>query len=296
MREVHVTSIGVPFNTPEDQVIPVIELEAERSPDLIVLPEVWISQAERPPGSIENAVVHRVREIARTKDVNIVYPLDHVYEGKRRNSSIFIARTGEISAQYDKIYPYWSELTLPRAVDPGERITVVDADFGRIGLAICFDVNFPHIWQEFADRDVEVVVWMSAYSAGSSLQAHALNHHYYIVTATQHPDSALIDITGQEIRYETGKGVFASRATLDLDRCIFHENFNLEKLNRLTEEHAGEVRLESHLAREQWFVLSATRPGASARQLAAEYGMEELRHYKKRSRVEIDRLRFATVR
>jgi hypothetical protein len=38
-------------------------------------------------------------------------------------------------------------------------------------------------------------------------------------------------------------------------------------------------------------VLEAKRPGVSARQLAREYGLEELRAYKDRSRVGIDRLR-----
>ena len=39
---------------------------------------------------------------------------------------------------------------------------------------------------------------------------------------------------------------------------------------------------------EQWFVLKAKRPGASARELARQYGLEELRHYLDRSRESID--------
>jgi hypothetical protein len=42
---------------------------------------------------------------------------------------------------------------------------------------------------------------------------------------------------------------------------------------------------------EQWFVLKAKRPGVSARALARQYGLEELRHYIERSRVAIDKLR-----
>jgi len=38
-------------------------------------------------------------------------------------------------------------------------------------------------------------------------------------------------------------------------------------------------------------VLAAKRPGVSARQLGREYGLEELRAYKDRSRIGIDALR-----
>ena len=42
---------------------------------------------------------------------------------------------------------------------------------------------------------------------------------------------------------------------------------------------------------ESWFVLKAKRPGVSARALARQYGLEELRHYIQLSRVAIDKLR-----
>ncbi len=48
---------------------------------------------------------------------------------------------------------------------------------------------------------------------------------------------------------------------------------------------------EQFLLREQWFVLRAKRPGVSARALAKQYGLEELRDYKARSRQAIDRIR-----
>ena len=177
-------------------------------------------------------------------------------------------------------------------INPGEASRVYRADFGRIGFATCFDANFPEVWKGLADNGAEVVVWPSAYSAGRSLQAHAINHHYYIVSCSWTPDCIVYDITGERLVYETGsKDVNVSRVTLDLDRVIFHENFNLDKRDKLLREHAQDVTQEQWLKLEQWFVLRAKRPGVSARELARAYELEELRHYLDRSRAAIDQRR-----
>jgi len=119
------------------------------------------------------------------------------------------------------VFPYWSEYDLHPPVEPGRQVKVFQTDFGRLGLAICFDVNFPEVWQEMADQGAELVVWPSAYSAGTSLQAHALNHHFYIVTSTLTRDCLVYDVTGEELLYEKSDDLNVSRITLDLDRaCI----------------------------------------------------------------------------
>jgi hypothetical protein len=83
-----------------------------------------------------------------------------------------------------------------------------------------------------------------------------------------------------------------SRVNLDLDRCVFHQDLNLPgKRDKLLKEHGDDVEQEQWWPMEGWFVLRAKRPGVSARDLARQYGLEELRHYINRSRTEIDRCR-----
>ena len=98
-------------------------------------------------------------------------------------------------------------------------------------------------------------------------------------------------LLASELYEAAAKDVNISRVTLDLDRVVFHENFNLSKRDKLLSEHPQDVTQESWLRLEQWFVLRAKRPGVSARDLAREYGLEELRHYLDRSRVAIDQRR-----
>jgi predicted amidohydrolase len=230
-------------------------------------------------------------EIAARHSTYVVCPIDRSEWGLRLNTSVLIDRQGELAGCYDKVYPYWSEFDIEPRVSPGRDVRVFETDFGRVGLAVCFDVNFPRIWAELASQGAELVVWSSAYSGGTSLQAHALNHHYYIVSSTQTCDCAVYDITGEEMLYEKAEPLNVCRVTLDLDRGIYHQNFNLEARDRLLRDHPEDVVQEKWLDREQWFVLKAARPGVSARALAGEYGLEELRHYLARSAAQIDAMR-----
>lgn len=204
---------------------------------------------------------------------------------------MLLDRAGKVVCVYDKVFPYWSEYDLKPAVTPGLEAPVHQADFGRIGMAICFDANYPEVWKRMADQGAELIIWPSAYSAGTTLQAHALINHFYIVTSTLRRDCIVYDITGEELLYEKHKDINISRITLDLDRGIYHKDFNVPKRDRLLKEHAEDVMMEKELDREAWFVLKAKRPGVSARQLARQYGLEELRDYINRSRREIDKMR-----
>jgi len=123
--------------------------------------------------------------------------------------------------------PTGPSLTIRKKVEPGSVAPVYQADFGRLGMAICFDANFPEVWKNLAAQGAKLVVWPSAYSAGTTLQAHALIHHFYIVTSTWTRDCIVYDITGEEMLYQKSRDINVTHVTLDLDRGIYHQNFNL---------------------------------------------------------------------
>jgi predicted amidohydrolase len=265
-----------------------VDREGANGCDLIILPESWTGHT---PETLDGPTVTTLRELAHRHHTYLVCPIDRLVGSRRLNSAILLDRDGQIACIYDKAYPYWSEFDYATPCSAGGDAPVYPADFGRIGMAICFDVNFPAVWERLAEQEAELVVWPSAYSAGSSLQAHAINHHYYIVTSTATRHCLAYDITGEKLLSERSDNVHISRLTLDLDRGIYHQNFNLEQRGRLLHERGDDVLEEKWLDDEQWFVLKAKRPGVSARAMAHAYGMEELRDYLRRSRREIDQLR-----
>jgi predicted amidohydrolase len=287
-RPVRVVSISLRDKNLEE-VSALVDQEGAKGADLIALPEVWRGMTN--PEPLDGPAVTAMAGLARKHKTYVVCPIDRKDGQGRWNSAVLLDREGKVACVYDKVYPYWSEYELKPPISPGQDAPVYQADFGRVGFAICFDVNFPEVWKRLADQGAELVIWPSAYSAGTTLQSHALVNHFYIVTATWKGDCIVYDITGEEILYEKSKDINISRITLDLDRGIYHQNYNIEKRDRLLKEHSEDVFQEKWMEREQWFVLKAKRSGVSARDLARQYGMEELRDYVDRSRREIDKRR-----
>jgi predicted amidohydrolase len=268
----------------------IVDEEGAKGTDIIVLPETWRGQKQ--PETLDGETITTLSLLAKKHNTYILSPIDRKEGNFRFNSAVLINREGKVVFIYDKVYPYWNEYDLNPPVNPGEnREMVYDADFGRIGIGICFDSNFPEVWQAFREKGAEIIFWPSAYSAGTQLQAYALLHHYYIVTSTYSKDCQVYDITGARILDKKSDNITIARITLDLDRGIYHQNFNMSKLDKLLKAHSGEVEKEIDMPREQWFVLRAKKPGVSARTLAKEFEMEELTVYQNRSRREIDKKR-----
>lgn len=288
-RPARLVSIGFKGGSQRlEQIVDQVDREAARGADLIVLPETCRGHNKSTQEALHGPTVTALATLAAKYKTYIAVPIDRRDGDRRLNSVVLLDRSGQVACVYDKVFPYWAEYNLDPPVSPGESGLVYTADFGRVGIATCFDVNYPEVWRHLADMGAEVVIWPSAYSGGRSLQAHALNHHYYIVSSTGEPDCAVYDIDGSQILYGHSQGVNVSRITLDLDRTIYHQNFNLKKRDRLLTEHADDIAQEKWMALEQWFVLKAKRPGVSTRELCRQYEMEELRHYLDRSRSAID--------
>jgi predicted amidohydrolase len=290
-RPVRVTSISFPTGLPLDEIVEYVDKAGAAHVDVIALPETCRGQKEGTQEDLDGPTVTAMAALAKKHNTYVVCPIDRRSGSTRLNTAVLLDRRGQVACLYNKVFPYWSEYDLHPAADVGDEAPVYQADFGAMAFAICFDANFPEVWKRLADQGAELVIWPSAYSAGTSLQAHAINNHYYVVTSTQRSDCLVYDITGERLHYSKSERVNVATVTLDLDRGIYHENFNITGRDKLLKEHAADLEQEKWMQLEQWFIIRAKRPGVSARQLARQYGLEELRHYLDRSRNSIDEKR-----
>lgn len=77
------------------------------------------------------------------------------------NRSCLIAADGRIAATYDKIHMF--DVTLPdgkviresSAYRPGEQGVITTTPWGRLGMTICYDVRFPHLYRALAQQGAE---------------------------------------------------------------------------------------------------------------------------------------------
>ncbi|MCZ4352052.1 carbon-nitrogen hydrolase family protein [Roseovarius aestuarii] len=91
-------------------------------------------------------------------------------DGRFANRSYLIAPTGEISARYDKIHMF--DVTVSDTESyresagyrPGSQAVLADMPCGPLGMTICYDVRFPHLYRHLAQSGAEVISVPSAFS------------------------------------------------------------------------------------------------------------------------------------
>lgn len=91
-------------------------------------------------------------------------------DGQLANRSTLVGADGEIKATYDKIHMF--DVDLPTGerhresalYTPGERATAADTPWGKIGLSVCYDVRFPHLYRALAKAGAEIITVPAAFT------------------------------------------------------------------------------------------------------------------------------------
>ena len=150
-------------------------------------------------------------------------------------TSLLLNDSGEVVARYDKIHLFDVTLeesgesyTESETTTPGEKVVVVDTPFGRLGLAICYDLRFPEMFRAMADAGVEICVLPSAFTSQTGkahwetlIRARAIENLSYMIAAAQggyhvngretHGDSMIVDPWGMVLnRLPHGTGAVVS--------------------------------------------------------------------------------------
>lgn len=119
--------------------------------------------------------------------------------GKVRAACLLFNDRGEQVARYDKIHLFDVELeqnseryTESETIEPGSDTVVADTPFGRLGLAVCYDLRFPELFRSMLDEGMELVALPSAFTAvtGSAhwellVRARAVENLCYVIAAAQ---------------------------------------------------------------------------------------------------------------
>ena len=138
--------------------------------DLAVLPEMYFcpyvqAQFPRFAEDAQGEAVCAMSDWAMRYGILLVGGTLPEREGERLyNTSFVFDRSGALLARYRKVHLFDVALrdgTAFRESDtfaPGEGICVFDTEFGRMGLAICFDLRFPAQFCAMADRGAQLIL------------------------------------------------------------------------------------------------------------------------------------------
>jgi len=259
-----------------------IEQAAAYQPDLIVLPECFHAAglSDRPAHevavSLEHRLVRRIVEQARRLQSMLVCPVYEARDGRVYNTALCFDRQGNLVGRYDKIHPTESELQ--NGLTPGrEDQPVWQTPLGCIGCRLCFDVNWPEGWHRLAEAGAELIVWPSAYAGGRVLAAMALVTQTFVLSATWPRACRLFDASG-DLLAANGRADDVLVAEIDLERTLFHLDYQQAKLRELQRRYGRAVRVDVH-HEEGWFALQSSGDAPSVPDLIEEFGLVPLRAY-----------------
>lgn len=255
-------------------------------PDIVCLPEHFADQApEAVPGG---PVTERLRKWARTHSVYVIFGLTRKAADRVYNSAVLLGRGGEVIGIYDKIHPTEEEIasgTTPGVLDA----PVFDTEFGRVGIQICFDVNWWETWTLLERKGARLIFFPSAYPAARQASALALRNQVFVVTSPQSGAGRIYDVTGTMLA-ESGKYQRWIGAELPLGKRVFEIDFHIPKMREIQRKYGQRVQIEwSH--DDDWVTLASLDPDLTVEDLIREYGLLPLDAYRERSARAIKRAR-----
>jgi deaminated glutathione amidase len=149
------------------------------------------------------------------------------------NAAVLIGPSGDVLGVYRKTHPFGPEDARRGGwVTPGETVSVVDTPLGRIGMAICFDGDFPELWRIMAAQGAEVICRPSALLRSADIwelttRARAYDNHVYVVGA----NAIGTDPAGT---FYFGNSMIVSPTATVLARATSHESWVSARLDPAT--------------------------------------------------------------
>ena len=119
-------------------------------------------------------------------------------EGRLANRSFLIDAAGGIVARYDKIHMF--DIDLPggesyresNAYRPGGRTVVAETPWGRLGMTVCYDVRFPHVYRALAQAGADFLSVPSVFTVPTGrahwhvlLRARAIENGAFVFAPAQ---------------------------------------------------------------------------------------------------------------
>lgn len=160
-----------------DEASSMIARSMEKNADFIILPEMFncpysndkfIEYGEEEHESI---TLNTIAELARENDVYILAgSIPERENDKLYNTSYLFDRNGKIISKHRKMHLFdidvKDKITFKESdvLTAGDDFTVVDTEFGKIGIGICYDVRFVELARIMAENGASILFYPGAFN------------------------------------------------------------------------------------------------------------------------------------
>lgn len=192
---------------------PLLDEAADGGAQLILTPEASNFMEKRPDRKAailadaeDDVVVRGVRVFARERAVwvllgSAMVRSDDPSDPRAANRSMLINDRSEVESTYDKLHVF--DVDLPNGdryresagVRPGDRAVVADTPWARIGLTVCYDLRFPHLFRALAQAGAQIITVPAAFTRPTGeahwetlLRARAIETGAFVLAPAQGGD------------------------------------------------------------------------------------------------------------
>jgi predicted amidohydrolase len=129
--------------------------------------------------------------------------------GRLANRSFLISPAGEITARYDKIHMFDVDLGGGESYresanyEPGSSAVLADLPWGKLGMTICYDLRFPHLYRALARAGARFLAIPSAFTRPTGMA-----HWHTLLRARAIESQAFVFAAAQGGAHENGRETF----------------------------------------------------------------------------------------
>jgi predicted amidohydrolase len=198
-----------------------------RSIDLAVFSEYAVTAGKQGPAAkaavpLDAKIVEALGAKARQHNCYVVFGgifLDDPATAECSNAAVAIDRQGRVLGKYEKVHPVLDHDTpdgkpvLEGGVAAGKEYEVFDFDFGRVGIQICYDIEYHEGWKRLAEKGAELVLFPTQSPQLTRPAMYAATHEYWVVSSTFRNNASF---------FEPGTGLVAAQIK-EPKRILVHE-------------------------------------------------------------------------
>jgi predicted amidohydrolase len=179
---------------------------ARRGARIVVFPEAAMARFGIPLGPVAQPLdgpwASAVRDLAKRHDVLVVAGMFTPSEDGRVRNTLLVTGAG-VDEHYDKIHLFDAfGFAESATVAPGDRSVTATVDGVGVGVATCYDLRFPQLFQRLAGAGASIILVPASWGSGPGkreqwellVRARALDSTSWLAACGQ-ADPSTVDVT-----------------------------------------------------------------------------------------------------